>query len=139
MKKTNLLVCFFILLLITGVSSSFAQSAPVLYFCERYDDTDGEIGVSDRFTEGFLTVVVKSDYELGLRDVHIQFDRYDQAARRFKFYKKFDFTINPDMKYVFFAKNDESDMSFDEPGIYRVYLLNKSDETIASALVQIIE
>ncbi|SRR5690606_8307182 len=136
----NLLIAFvFVYVLLPAVSSVYAQSAPVLYFCERYDSYDGEIGISDRFTEGYLTVVVKSDYAMGLRDVSIQFDRFDQNSRRFKYYKKFNYTIEPDMKYVYFSKNDESDMSFDDPGFYRVYLLNKNDETIASALVQIIE
>lgn len=139
MSKNLLIAFLFAFVLMPSVSSIYAQSAPILYFCERYDSYDGEIGVSDRFTQGFLTVVVKSDYAMGLRDVSIQFDRYDHNSRRFKYYKKFAFTIDPDMKYVYFSKNDESDMSFDEPGFYRVYLLNKSDETIASSLVQIIE
>jgi len=136
MKRLSFL---FLFLIIAGTNISQAQSAPVLYFCERYDSDDGEIGVTDRFTTGYLTVVVKNDYKLGLRDVHIQFDKYDHNGRKFKFYKKFDFTIEPDMKYVFFEKNDESDMTFEDPGIYRVFLLDKNDETVASALVQIIE
>jgi hypothetical protein len=42
------------------------------------------------------------------------------------------------MKYVFFNKNEDSDLSFDKPGIYRVFLLDNDDKTVASALVQII-
>ncbi|WP_337867038.1 hypothetical protein [Ignavibacterium sp.] len=50
---------------------SYAQSQPVLYFCERYDSRKGEVGVSDRFTTGSLTVMVKSDYALNLTDIAI--------------------------------------------------------------------
>jgi hypothetical protein len=115
-----------------------AQDSPVLYFCEKYDQDRGEINISDRFTKGYITVMVKSDYELGLKKVHIQFDKWDPYSHSFKFYKKFNFTIQPDMKYVYFSKNDDSDMSFDETGFYRVYLLNDSDNTVACSLVQIV-
>jgi hypothetical protein len=42
------------------------------------------------------------------------------------------------MKYVYFAKNDESDMNFEDPGFYRVFLLDHRDKTVASALIEII-
>jgi hypothetical protein len=42
------------------------------------------------------------------------------------------------MNYIFFAKNDESDLEFDEPGFYRVFLLDDRDKTVASALIEII-
>ena len=48
-------------------SNTSAQAEPVLYFCEKYDDYDGEIGVSDRFTTGYITVMVKSDNALKVR------------------------------------------------------------------------
>lgn len=137
--KKSILFLFLVLSIVMFTGTLKAQSAPVLYFCERYDDDDGEIGITDRFSTGYLTVVVKSDYQLELRDVHIQFDRYDQNSRRFKFYKKFDYTIEPEMNYVYFSKTESNDMSFDEPGFYRVFLLNKADETIASAIIQIVE
>jgi hypothetical protein len=120
-------------------SSTFAQSEPVMYFCERYDDYDGEIGVSDRFTTGYITVMVKSDSELRLKDVAIQYDKYNERNGKFEYYKKFYFTISRDMKYVFFARNDESDMEFEEPGFYRVFLLDEDDKTVTSALVEIID
>jgi hypothetical protein len=43
------------------------------------------------------------------------------------------------MKYIFFTKNDESDMKFEEPGFYRVFLLDDRDKTVASALIEIID
>ncbi len=116
-----------------------AQSEPVLYFCEKYDSDKGEIGVSDRFTKGYLTVMVKCDHALNLEDVHIQFDKYNFRTGEFDYYKKFDYTVEKDMSYIFFAKNSDSDLKFEEPGFYRVFLLDESDATIASALIEIID
>ena len=56
-------------------TNSYAQQYPVLYFCESYG-SGGETGVSDRFTKGYLTVMVKADGPLGLRDCSIQMDKY---------------------------------------------------------------
>lgn len=120
-------------------SNTFAQSEPVLYFCERYDDNDGEIGVSDRFTTGYITVMVKCDYELRLNDVIIQYDKYDFRTGKFEYYKKFDFSVQRDMKYIFFERNDDSNLEFDDPGFYRVFLLDEDSKTVASALVEIID
>ena len=139
MKNIRFLSPILLLLALTSIQTKvYAQSEPVLYFCEKYGD-DGEVGVSDRFTTGYLTVMVKSSTALGLTNCHIQLDRYNESSGKFDFYKKFDYKIDADMKYVFFAKNEDSDMSFEKTGIYRVFLLNKSDKTVASALVQIIE
>lgn len=118
-------------------TNSYAQQYPVLYFCERYG-SNGEVGVSDRFTAGYLTVVVKADGAIGLRDCSIQLDKYNCSSGKFSYYKKFNYVLNPDSKYVYFEKNDESDMSFDEPGIYRVFLLDQNGRTVASGLVEII-
>jgi hypothetical protein len=139
MKNVRFLFPLLLFLALAGIQSKcFAQSEPILYFCEKYGD-DGEEGVSDRFTTGYLTVMVKSSTALGLTSCHIQLDRYSQSSGKFEFYKKFDYTIESDMKYVFFSKNEDSDMNFEKPGFYRVFLLDKKDKTIASALVQIIE
>lgn len=139
MKKIQLLFAVsFLLAFFVASTTSLAQSEPVMYFCERYDSYDGEIGVSDRFTTGYLTVMVKCDYALRLRDVAIQFDQYNERKGRFEYYKKFYYSVDPDMKYIFFSRNDESDMEFDDPGFYRVFLLDDDDETVASALIEII-
>jgi hypothetical protein len=139
MRKVHLLFPVLLLLALTGIQNKcYAQSEPVLYFCEKYTD-DGEVGVSDRFTTGYLTVMVKSSTELGLTNCHIQLDLYNESTGKFDFYKKFDYKIDSDSKYVFFTKNEDSDMSFEKPGFYRVFLLNKKDKTVASALVQIVE
>jgi len=138
MNKTYFFM--FLLLLSFGAvfSTALAQSEPVLYFCEKYDSEDGEVGVSDRFTTGYLTVMVKCDYALKLDEVSIQFDKYNEHNGKFEYYKKFDYTVEPDMKYIFFAKNDDSDLEFEETGFYRVFLLDDRDKTVASALIEII-
>jgi hypothetical protein len=118
---------------------TFAQAEPVLYLCEKYDDYDGEIGVADRFTTGYVTVMVKADDPLRLRDVSIQYDKYNFRTGDFEYYKKFDFSVDRDMKYIFFARNDESDMEFENPGFYRVFLLDEEDRTVASTMVEIID
>jgi len=139
MNKSRVFYFLLVFLVVSGLKIvAFAQNEPILYFCERYDSKKGEIGVSDRFTAGYLTVVVKCDYALNLDDVHIQFDKYNFRTGEFEFYKKYDYTIKPDMKYVYFEKNSSSDMKFDEPGFYRVFLLDDRDKTVASALIEII-
>jgi hypothetical protein len=139
MKKFHLFFAFILLLTFFALeSTAFAQNEPVLYFCEKYG-RNGEIGVSDRFTTGYLTVVVKADYALGLDEVAIQFDQYNYRTGEFEYFEKFNYSVDPDMKYIFFEKNEESDMNFREPGIYRVFLLDERDRTVASALIEIIE
>jgi hypothetical protein len=139
MKNFFLLSLTLFLIILSGsLFSVMAQNEPILYFCEKYDSRNGEVGVSDRFTTGHLTVMAKCDNELKLSDVSIQFDKYNFKNGKFEFYKNFNFSIEPDMKYVYFSKNDESDMSFDDPGIYRVFLLDDADRTVTSALIEII-
>jgi len=138
MKRFQLFFTFALLLSFFALeSTAFAQNEPVMYFCEKYG-RNGEIGVSDRFTTGYLTVMVKSDYALGLDDVTIQFDKYNYRTDDFEYYEKFYYSIDPDMNYIFFEKNDESDMNFKDPGVYRVFLLDDRDRTVTSALIEII-
>ena len=88
MKKFQFMLTVTLLLTFGAMYSTvFAQNEPVLYFCEKYG-RNGEVGVSDRFTTGYLTVMVKSDYALGLEDVSIQFDKYNYRRDEFEFYKK---------------------------------------------------
>jgi hypothetical protein len=140
MKNLNYLLFFTIALAFFAMNTAvLAQAEPVLYFCERYDDYDGEIGVADRFTTGYITVMVKADDPLRLSDVSIQYDKYNFRTGKFEYYKNFDFSVDRDMKYIFFARNDESDMEFEDPGFYRVFLLDDNDRTVASALIEIID
>jgi hypothetical protein len=138
MNKIRIFLGLLALVVLVGFASKVqAQNGPVLYFCERYG-SGGEESISDRFYTGYLTVMVKCDYALGLRDCYIQFDKYNSRTGSFDFYKRFDYVVKPDMKYIFFEKNSSSDLSFDSPGIYRVFLLDENKKTVASALIEII-
>jgi len=138
MKKLYVLFSIFAVLALFGVTSNVqAQNGPVLYFCEKYGN-DGEVGISDRFTTGYLTVMVKCDYALGLTNCNIQFDKYNATSKTFEYYKKFSYVVEPTMKYIFFAKNSTADMKFSDPGIYRVFLLDGSGSTVTSSLIEVI-
>ena len=136
MKKLTLFFFALLLLSLFGFkSNSYAQSQPVLYLCESYDSENGEVGISDRFTTGYLTVMVKCKYELGLSSVTVQFDKYDCSTGSFKYYSKFNYNVKPSMNYIFF---EGTDLNFKTPGIYRVFLLDEYGKTVTSGLVEII-
>jgi hypothetical protein len=138
MNKIKIFLGLFAIAMIMGFTAKVhAQNGPVMYFCEKYGSS-GEVNISDRFYTGYLTVMVKCDYALGLRDVTIQFDKYNCRTNDFEYYKKFTYTVSPSMKYIYFEKNSSSDMSFDSPGIYRVFLLDENGKTVTSALIEII-
>jgi hypothetical protein len=137
----NLNYLFFIVMLFSFLmmnSNTFAQAEPVMYFCDRYDDYDGEIGIKDRFYKGPITVMVKCDVALNLTDATIQYDRYNFRSGKFEYYKSFDFDVSSDMKYIFFAPTSGNSMEFDDAGFYRVFLLDPDGDTVASALIEII-
>ncbi|HWQ82597.1 MAG TPA: hypothetical protein VN514_10035 [Ignavibacteria bacterium] len=138
MKKLYFVFAIFALFAMFGLTSNVqAQNGPVLYFCEKYG-ADGEEGISDRFSTGYLTVMVKCDYALGLSNVSIQFDKLNMNSGKFEYYKKFEYKVEPSMKYIYFAKNKTADMSFDTPGVYRVFLLDDNGKTVTSGLIEII-
>ncbi len=138
MKKAKIFFGLFAFVVLVGFTSKIqAQNGPVLYFCERYGSS-GEISISDRFYTGYLTVMVKCDYALGLKDVFIQFDKYNCRTGSFEYYKRFSYEVEPDMKYIYFEKNSTSDMNFEEPGLYRVFLLDENKKTVTSGLIEII-
>jgi hypothetical protein len=109
-----------------------------MYFCERYDSKLGEVGISDRFTVGYLTIMVKCDKPMNLNNVFIEFDKFDSTTNKFEFTKKFSYIISPEQSYVYFTRNEENDLRFEEPGIYRVFLLDDQGETVTSALIEIV-
>jgi hypothetical protein len=138
MKKITLLFSIIVLFGIFGFkTNSYAQNGPVLYFCEKYDVSDGEVGISDRFTTGYLTVMIKCDYALGLKSVSVQFDKYNCITDKFDYYNKFEYTVKPDMKYIYFAGTGDK-LNFKDPGLYRVYLLDENNKTVTSSLIEII-
>ena len=139
MKNYGIIFSLFLYLFLFGIkSTSYAQSSPVMYFCERYDSKLGEVGISDRFTVGYLTIMVKCDKPMNLNNVFIEFDKFDSTTNKFEFTKKFSYIISPEQSYVYFTRNEENDLRFEEPGIYRVFLLDDQGETVTSALIEIV-
>jgi hypothetical protein len=133
MSKFKFLFSAVVLFIVLGFTANVnAQNGPAMYFCEKYG-SNGEQSISDRFYTGEVTVMVKCDYALGLRDVVIQFDKYNGYS--FDYYKKVDFDVTPDMKYIYFSSTD---LRVDSPGIYRCFLLDSKRNTVASALVEFI-
>ncbi|MCX7878025.1 MAG: hypothetical protein N2510_05205 [Ignavibacteria bacterium] len=133
MRKSTLFFYALALTLIIGLTSELkAQNGPVLYFCERYG-ASGEVGIGDRFYTGPVTVMVKCDYALGLRDCSIQLDRYNGYS--FDYYKKVNFSVTPDMNYIYFS---DPELRVDSPGIYRCFLLDSRGNNVASSLIEFI-
>ncbi|MCC6865890.1 MAG: hypothetical protein IT280_06985 [Ignavibacteria bacterium] len=133
MTKFKLFLGVFALLFVLGLTSNVkAQNGPVLYFCEKYNSS-GEQSISDRFYTGPVTVMVKCDYALNLTDCAIQFDKYNGYS--FDYYKKVNFDVSSEMKYIYFTSDD---LRVDSPGIYRCFLLDSKKNTVASALIEFI-
>ncbi len=132
MKKTTLIfVCMIILLPIS--LNIKAQSCDLLYFCEKYDVDDGEIGCNDHFKSGNLTVITFLSSPIYYTEVSIKLDKFNPDANEFQYYNNYEFDVEPD-KYFFYFEN----IYFDDPGFYRVFLLDPYCQTIVSALIEII-
>jgi len=133
----NLKTPAFIIYWLLASACGYAQSGPVMYFCEGYRHGK-EINISSNFTVGSLTVMVKSPKALGLADVVLEFEKYDTGQSDFVFYKKFDFTLNPEDAYICFSKTANNDLTITEPGFYRVVLLGQRGNVVTNSLVQIL-
>ena len=134
-NKSGLTLVLFSLFILFGSSAkSFAQNGPVMYFCEKYDN--GENNVDNKFHTGPLTVIVKSDYALGLKDANLHVEKYNFSSAAFEAVSNITFTVTPDKKYLALASKE---LSLDSPGIYKIYLFDNSSKIIASALVEIVK
>ncbi len=118
-----------ILLILTA---SQVKSQDLLYFCEKY--TDREIDVSDRFTTGTLTVMVKLDKPIYYNNVSIQLDKYNCRTDDFEYYDSRNFDVDGKWSYIHFDK-----IAFSDPGLFRVFLLDPEGNTIVSGLIEIIK
>jgi len=137
MKKINYILLFIIFFATPSIA--LAQSEPVMYFCERYDEFEGEVDISNSFPRGPINILVRCDYSLNLDNVTIQYDKYDLTTGNFSYYKKAYFNVDNDKSYLSFFMDEEINMEFEDPGFYRVFLLDEDGMTVASALVEIID
>ena len=104
-----------------------------LYFCEDYIQ-DEEVNVSEKFTTGRITVMVKTDQTISDKDVKLKIEKIKSDGSK-EYVKSIPFTI-PVAKYFFFK---HADLSFSESGKYKVTLLGKDDSPLISGQVQIVD
>ena len=124
----------FTILFILSSGLLWAQSKPIIYFCEKYDKSK-EIGISDRFKAGNLTLIIKSDKEFGFDTAYVQADKYNPKTRKFEYYMKYKFKVNRYEKYAHFSY----DFKLLESGILRIFVMDWPYNVIASNLVEIVE
>lgn len=128
MNKTYFLILTALLL----TSNAFAQSKPLIYFCEKYE-SGKEIGISDRFSAGNFTIILRSKNEFGVDSVYIQTDKYNTKSKLFEYYSKLSYAVNRHERYAHFSR----DVKIQETGIFRVFILNTSNVVITSNLIEI--
>lgn len=117
-------------------SNSFAQNGS-LYFCEDYKNGK-EIGVSDRFTTGWLTVMVRSDRPLGVGKVELRLTKIADAKGKSitpKIMDTIPFDVEADWDYTYFQ--DKERLLFNTPGTYRVTLQKVDGTPICSGIVEV--
>ena len=108
-----------------------------LYFCEDYVGGE-EIGVSERFTTGWLTVMVKTDEPLGVGKVELRLSKIKDASGNSISEQIIDdipFNVQPDWDYTFFQ--DKKNLTFKTPGTYKATLLKPDGSPIVSGEVEI--
>ena len=119
-------------IIILGLSL-FSQNTDLLYFCESYDTIKGEINCGDRFYKGELTVMAHLSSPIFYESVSLELDKYNPRANTFEYYQDYKFDVNPEQDYIYFQE-----INFGDPGIYRVFLLDPSNNNITSSLIEII-
>ncbi len=130
MNKLIFLVFFSLLF---AASFIYSQSEPVLYFCTSFD-SKGESGIGDRFVTGPVVVVVRCDNELGTKKANVQFDKWN--GTEFVYFNAVTFNLKDKVKYTWFS---DARLRVDEAGIYRCFLLDENNKTIASAMIEFVK
>ncbi|MCX7877453.1 MAG: hypothetical protein N2510_02305 [Ignavibacteria bacterium] len=125
--KTIAALTLFVFLIISCSKIQTLIEGDKLYFCERYDGR--EIGKSDKFTTGKLTVMVKLSKPIGVTEVDINIT--DKSTG--KPVDTYPYTVNSTWDYIHF-----DNVLFREPGKYRVSCLKKDGTVIVSGDVEIV-
>jgi hypothetical protein len=105
-----------------------------LYFCEDYVDGE-EIGVSDRFTPGWLTIMVKTDEPFGVGKVEVRIVKIRKDGTE-KIIDTVPFDVQADWDYTYFQ--DKKRISFKTPGDYKVTLQKVDGTPIVSGEVTVV-
>lgn len=98
-----------------------------LYFCERY--VTSEIGESDKFKAGKVTVMVKLKKAIGVSSVDLNITNLETG----KVVDTVPFTVQPSWDYIHF-----DDVDFNKTGKYKVSCLKKDGTVLVSGEVEII-
>lgn len=131
MKKYFLLTAIFVITEIFTFPTA-VKSQDLLYFCEQYTSS-GEVGVSDRFTTGDLTVMTKLKDPIYFEKITIQLDKYNCRTGKFEYFSSEEYDVDGSWTYIHF-----DNINFSTPGLYRVFILDPNKSTIVSGLVEII-
>jgi len=105
-----------------------------LYFCEDYVDGE-EIGVSESFTPGWLTIMVKTDEPLGVGKVELRIVKIRKDGSE-KIIDTVPFDVQADWDYTFFQDKDK--IGFKTPGDYKVTLQKVDGTPIVSGEVTVV-
>lgn len=123
------------------VKKETKSSEGKLYFCEQYKNGE-EIGVSKRFTTGWLTVMVDlrpAGKTLGTGKVELRLSKIkDEDGRDIseKIIKTVPFSVQSDWEYTYFEDHDN--LKFKTPGTYKVVCQKVDGTPIVSGEVEII-
>lgn len=137
--KKSFLILFFLVCSYIVVSDSHSQ-VKSLYFCEKYEN-GREIGISDKFTTGWLTVMLdlrESGESIGVSSVDILIIKINDNSGK-EVCDTIDFVpfdVEPDWDYIYFT--DEERLIFEDAGTYNVVCITKSGTPIANGEVQIV-
>jgi hypothetical protein len=118
-------------------SGKETSSGNELYFCEDYKNGK-EIGVSERFTPGWLTVMVRTDKPLGVGKVELRMAKIKDADGNKISEKIVDtvpFDVQADWDYTYFQ--DKSRLKFTSPGTYKVTMQKVDGTPICSGEVEV--
>ncbi|MBN1633768.1 MAG: hypothetical protein JW917_06360 [Ignavibacteria bacterium] len=113
----------------------------LLYFCEDYVNGK-EIGKSEVFTPGWLTVMVNLrpvKKNLGTGKVDLRLTKIkDEDGKNIsdEIIETIPFNVEPDWDYTYFQ--DKKKLSFREPGTYRATLMKTDGTPICSGQVKVI-
>ena len=139
MKKSVWFLMFFVLLTLSINAQTYNSNTQIsLYVCEKFSPDSGPIGQSIVFTKGSLTVVATADFNMNFGKVFVQLDRMGSDGN-FYLYKKFRYDWPGNYPIVYFYYTSEKDLSFDEPGYYRIFLLNYDNSVLAYTSITIVD
>jgi len=129
MNKAKTVFSFVLIFLIITSCSLIKNILPGdrLYFIEKYSD-DKEVGESKKFPAGPVTIMVRLSKPIGVSSVDINIT--DQGTG--SVVETYPFTVSSDWKDIHF-----DDVSFRQPGKFKVSCLKKDGTVIVSGDVEI--